>query len=98
MKRLIIKGTPGVDLDNFTPYNYFNKNRERIDYQALKNEKRPMGSGVIESGIRRTINLRFKSPSTFWCPENVEKLILMRGIALSGRWGIMMNNLTKKTD
>jgi len=98
MKRLIIKGIPGVDLDNFTPYNYFNKNRERIDYQALKNEKRPIGSGVIESGIRRIINLRFKSPSTFWYPENVEKLILMRGIALSGRWEIMMNNLTKKTD
>jgi len=39
--------------------------------------------------------MRFKCPSTFWYPENVEKLILMRSIALSGRWEIMMNNLTK---
>ena len=98
IKRLIIKGIPGVDLDNFTPYNYFFKNRERIDYQSLKNENRPIGSGVIESGIRRVINLRFKSPSSFWYPENAEKLILMRGIALWGGWEIMMNNLTKKTD
>ncbi len=95
MKRQIIKGIPGVNLDEFTPYKYFVKNKKRIDYQSLKEQKRPLGSGVVESGIRRVINLRFKSPSTFWYPENVEKLILMRGIVLSGRWEIMMNNLTK---
>lgn len=95
MKRLIKKGIPGVDLKEFNPYKYFYKNRNRIDYQRYREEKRPCGSGVIESGIRRIINLRFKCPSTFWYPENVEKLILMRSIALSGRWEIMMRNLTK---
>ena len=96
MKRLIKKGVPGVNLEEFTPYKYFEKNKDRIDYQSLKKQKRPLGSGVVESGIRRVINLRFKSPSSFWYPENVEKLIFMRGIVLSGRWEIMMNNLTKK--
>lgn len=95
IKRLVVKGIPEVNLKEFTPYKYFVKNKERIDYQSLKKENRPLGSGVVESGIRRVINLRFKSPSTFWYPENVEKLIFMRGIALSGRWEIMMNNLTK---
>lgn len=95
MGRLVKKGVPGVDLEEFNPYKYFFKNRNRIDYQRLRKEKRPCGSGVIESGIRRIINLRFKCPSTFWYPENVEKLILMRSIALSGRWEIMMENLTK---
>ena len=95
MKRLIKKGIPDVDLTKFTPYKYFYKNRNRIDYQSLRKAKRPCGSGVVESGIRRIINLRFKCPSTFWYPENVEKLILMRGIALSGRWEIMMKNLSK---
>ena len=95
IKRLVKKGIPGVNLEEFNPYQYFYKNRNRIDYQKLRKEKRPCGSGVIESGIRRIINLRFKCPSTFWYPENVEKLILMRSIALSGRWEIMMNNLTK---
>ena len=95
MKKLITKGIHGVDLENFTPYKYFLKNKKRIDYQLLRSKNRPVGSGIVESGIRRVINLRFKSPSTFWYPENVEKLILMRGIVLSGRWNIMMNNLTK---
>lgn len=92
MKRLIRKGIPGVDLNKFNPYKYFAKNAKRIDYQSLKNSKKPKGSGVVESGIRRVINLRFKSPSSFWYPENVEKLIYMRGILLSGRWNIMINN------
>ena len=95
MKRWIKKGIPGVDLAEFKPYKYFYKNRNRIDYQRLRKEKRPCGSGVMESGIRRIINMRFKCPSTFWYPENVEKLILMRSIALSGRWEIMIKNLTK---
>lgn len=95
MKELVEAGIREVDLTTFTPFKYFEKNRQRIDYESLKDQLRPCGSGIIESGIRRIINLRFKSPSTFWFPENVEKLIFMRGIALAGRWEIMMNNLTK---
>jgi len=68
------------------------KRQNQIDYQSLKADNRPCGSGIIESAIRRIINLRFKSPSTFWYPENAEKLIFMRGVALSGRWEIMMKN------
>ena len=95
IKRWVKKGIPGVNLEEFTPYKYFYKNRNRIDYQTLRKERRPCGSGVVESGIRRIINMRFKCPSTFWYPENVEKLILMRSIALSGRWETMIHNLTK---
>ena len=94
MERLVKKGIPDVVIKDFTPFQYFKKNRNRIDYQSLKEQNRACGSGIIESGIRRIINLRFKAPSTFWFPENVERLIYMRGIALSGRWEIMMNNLT----
>ena len=94
MEKLVKKGIPNVILQEFTPFQYFKKNRNRIDYQSVKEQGKACGSGIIESGIRRIINLRFKGPSTFWFPENVEKLIYMRGIALSGRWEIMMNNLT----
>ena len=93
MTQLIQKGITGVNLKEFTPFKYFEKQRNRIDYQALRSQNRPCGSGIIESGIRRIINLRFKSPSSFWFPENVEKLIFMRAAALSGRWEIMMKNL-----
>ena len=92
MTRLIKEGITGVDLEEFNPFKYFRKQQERIGYQLLRDKNRPCGSGVIESAIRRIVNLRFKSPSTFWYPENVEKLAFMRGVALSGRWETMMDN------
>ena len=93
MGELLKKSISSVDLEDFNPYQYFFKNKERIGYQKLRNDKRPCGSGLVESGIRRIINLRFKSPSSFWYPENLEKLIFLRGVALAGRWNIMMKNL-----
>jgi len=95
MGKLLKQAISNLDLENFTPYQYFFKNKGRIDYQELKSKNRPCGSGLIESGIRRIINLRFKSPSSFWYPDNLEKLIFLRGVALSGRWNIMMNNLNQ---
>ena len=75
--------------------NYFYKNIKRMQYHFLRKNKLPCGSGIVESAIRRVINLRFKSPSTFWKQENVEKLIFLRAIFLAGRWNIMINNLIK---
>ena len=92
MTNLVKKGISDVVLEDFNPLNYFRKQQNRIDYESLKAAERPCGSGVIESAIRRIINLRFKAPSSFWYPENAEKLIFMRGVALSGRWEIMMKN------
>jgi len=75
--------------------NYFHKNITRMKYDQLRQRNLPCGSGIVESAIRRVINLRFKSPSTFWKQENVEKLIFLRAIFLAGRWNIMINNLIK---
>lgn len=79
-------------LDKLT---YFYKNIKRMQYHLLRKNKLPCGSGIVESAIRRVINLRFKSPSTFWKHDNVEKLIFLRAIFLAGRWSIMINNLIK---
>ena len=94
IETILKQSMQNLDLEDFTPFQYFVRNRTRINYQDYTDRKLLCGSGIIESGIRRMINLRFKSPSAFWHPENLEKLIFMRAIALSGRWQIMMNNLT----
>ena len=75
--------------------NYFQKNVNRMQYLQLRQNNFPCGSGIVESAIRRVINLRFKSASTFWKQKNVEKLIFLRAIFLAGRWNIMINNLKK---
>ncbi len=73
---------------------YFEKNTLRMNYQVLRKNKWLCGSGIIESGVRRMINLRFKSPSCFWKQENLDGLIFLRCALLSGRWKFIMQTIT----
>ncbi len=75
---------------------YFRRHSHRMNYPHIRSLKLPIGSGIIESAIRRIINLRFKSPSTFWDKKNVEKLIFLRGVFLAKRWNIMITNLSQR--
>ncbi len=85
-------------LANDRPYvagglNYFRKAPRRFQYFRLKQNNWPCGSGIVESAIRRVINLRFKSPSTFWKKDKVEGLIFLRAVLMAGRWPILIQNL-----
>jgi hypothetical protein len=73
--------------------NYLDKNTNRMKYQQFRNQKLVCGSGVIESGIRRVINLRFKNASAFWNPKNVEMLYFLRATLLAFRWNTLIDNL-----
>lgn len=86
-----------TDLDTkpLKPFDYFEKNAARMNYKYCKENNLVRGSGIIESGIRRVLNLRFKCPSAFWKPENVEPLIFLRAAFLSKRWGYLQNNFYK---
>jgi hypothetical protein len=48
-----------------TERDYFIRNRQHMAYQTLKSLKLPLGSGAIESAIRRVVNLRLKGPLSF---------------------------------
>ena len=58
----------------------------RLRYHELRQAKVPIGSGVVESAIRRVVNLRFKSASQCWNVERMEALMYLRAILKSGRW------------
>ena len=73
---------------------YFQKNSHRMDYPKFRENKWLTGSGIIESGVRRMINLRFKSPSCFWKIENLDGLIFLRCALLSGRWNCILDTIT----
>ncbi|MEM8586335.1 MAG: hypothetical protein AAGF87_18820 [Bacteroidota bacterium] len=75
--------------------NYLRKHIERMQYAHYKELGLMCGSGIIESAVRRIINLRFKNSSTFWNQPSLEKLYFLRGALLSKRWDIVMNNLFK---
>jgi hypothetical protein len=75
--------------------NYLDKHQNRMQYAYYQDNKYMCGSGIIESGIRRIINLRFKNTSSFWLKNNVQRLYIFRAILVSKRWNIFINNLVK---
>ncbi len=77
--------------------NYFARHQSRMQYQAFQQAKLPCGSGCVESAIRRVINLRLKAPGSFWTRAMAECFLFLRAQLLSGRWEILLNNLTRQT-
>ena len=58
----------------------------RLRYDSFRFRGVPLGSGAIESTVRRLINLRLKGTSTFWEEANAEAVVQLRAAVLSGRW------------
>ena len=65
---------------------YFDRNRGRMQYRTLKDLGLPRGSGIVESAIRRVINLKIKSPGKFWTEENAEAALHLRSYLKAGHW------------
>jgi hypothetical protein len=57
-----------------------------MDYAAFRRRGVPLGSGAIESAVRRVVNLRLKGNGITWYEENAEALLVLRAVALSRRW------------
>jgi hypothetical protein len=73
---------------------YFKRNggKGRMDYARVAALKLPIGSGAIESAIRRVVNLRLKGPSIYWHKTSAEAVLLLRSYYKAGRW----NHLEKQ--
>ncbi len=71
-----------------TEISYVERHGEQghMDYARFRRRKLPVGSGAIESAVRRVINLRMKGNSIFWAEENAEAMLVLRGLVLSRRW------------
>ena len=58
----------------------------RLRYNCFRFRGVPLGSGAIESTIRRVINLRLKGNSIYWTENNAEAVFQLRAAVVSGRW------------
>lgn len=74
------------DADMDTEAEYWSRNRERLRYGAFRRKNYPIGSGAVESAVRRVINLRMKGASITWTEEHAEGILHLRAHAKSGRW------------
>ncbi|MDQ3689365.1 MAG: hypothetical protein M3406_04895 [Chloroflexota bacterium] len=58
----------------------------RLRYNSFRRRGVPLGSGAIESTIRRVLNLRLKGNGIYWTEENAEAVFQLRAAVVSGRW------------
>lgn len=67
---------------------YLRKHGEagRLQYPTFRKLGLPLGSGAIESSIRRVINLRLKNNGIFWRQEHAEEMLQVRAQVISKRW------------
>ena len=65
---------------------YFSVRSERMRYGVFKRKGIPIGSGAIESAVRRVVNLRCKGPSIYWSETGAERVLHLRSYAKAGRW------------
>jgi hypothetical protein len=64
---------------------YFVRNKDRMQYAAFRAANMPIGSGAIESAVRRIVNMRMKSNGMFWLEVNAEGMLLMRSYLKANR-------------
>jgi hypothetical protein len=69
---------------------YLETHAHRMRYVTLEARKLPIGSGQVESAVRRVVNLRFKAPGSFWKEPTVNGLMHLRAAFKAGRWDDIM--------
>src|SRR5438128_1621376 len=76
---------------------YVETHAHRMRYVTLEARKLPIGSGQVESAVRRVVNLRFKAPGSFWRETTVSGLMHLRAAFKAGRWDEVMRGVLTGT-
>ena len=76
-----------------TERDYFIRNMHRMLYSDVAAEGLPIGSGSVESAIRRVVNLRLKGASLFWLKETAEAMLYLRAHYKAGRWNMLRGHV-----
>lgn len=72
---------------------FFHGHEARCRYNIFLEQNLPLGSGAIESAIRRVVNLRLKGAGMFWLEHNAEAFLHLRCQLKSGRWESFFEHL-----
>lgn len=65
---------------------YIENHEDMLDYPKARSQKLPIGSGAMESAVRRVVNLRFKGPGLIWSIYTIEPFMHLRALVKSGRY------------
>jgi hypothetical protein len=85
------------DSQVWTEIAYLEKHGEagRLMYPTFRGKGLPLGSGAIESNIRRVVNLRLKGNAIYWNEDNAEAMLQTRAYVLTNRWDERLRELRR---
>lgn len=87
----LCRGKRGKDWARERDYLLRNARAGRLDYAKARRAKMPMGSGSMESAVRRVVNLRLKGAGIFWHEDHAEQMLMLRAYYKSKHWQVLMN-------
>jgi hypothetical protein len=64
---------------------YFENNHRRMHYMEMRGDGFPIGSGMVESGIKQ-FRARLVGPGMHWKRENAARILSLRAVILSNRF------------
>jgi hypothetical protein len=67
----------------------------RLMYPTFRGKGLPLGSGAIESNIRRVVNLRLKGNAIYWNEDSAEAMLQTRAYVLTNRWDDRLRELRR---
>lgn len=76
---------------------YFLRNQHRMSYHAIEGMGLPIGSGAMESAIRRVVNLRLKGSAIYWHVGTAEAMLTLRSYFKAGRWNMLKSQAITPT-
>ena len=85
----VCQGKRGKGWSRERDYLLRNARAGRLNYAKARRAKMPIGSGTMESAIRRVVNLRLKGAGIFWHEEHAEQMLLLRTYYKSKHWQVL---------
>ena len=77
--------------------NYFENNRERLNYKGAKKRGEPLGSGAMESTCKQ-YEVRFHRSGQFWTMAGDEALMCVETFWRNGRWPLLFPHVPADFD
>jgi hypothetical protein len=70
---------------------YFERNRDRMKYDAYLAAGYPIGSGVVEGACRHLVKDRMERTGMRWLPSGAQAMLDLRATYLNGEWDTFWN-------
>lgn len=75
--------------------NYFKSNRDRCDYQRIKQQNLPIGSGIVEATCKTLVTQRMKCSGMAWRWKGGQAILNLRAYANSNLFDTLWKTLDK---